>query len=137
MAPRESPAALTIALRLVSLAVAFVLTSAACRGGEPPPALPASVRADYAVFAQRCSKCHSLDRPLNRGVVDDESWEAYVARMRRQPSSGISPEDARKILRYLHYYSAEERRKKEDGGENGLALTPAPLQHQHPASSAR
>jgi hypothetical protein len=87
--------------------------------------LPESVRGDYAVFAQRCSKCHALSQPLNRGAIDDDSWAAYVARMRRQPSSGISLEDARRILRYLHYYSVEQR-KKEDARAQGVAPPPTP-----------
>jgi hypothetical protein len=77
-----------------------------------PTTLPQSVRADYEVFAQRCSKCHSLARPLNSGIVDDDYWAMYVARMRRQPSSGISLDDSRVILRFLHYYSLEQIRKK-------------------------
>ena len=59
----------------------------------------------------RCSKCHSLARPLNSGIIDDGYWKLYVARMRRQPGSGISLEDTDQILRFLHYYSMEEIRK--------------------------
>jgi hypothetical protein len=36
----------------------------------------------------------------------------YVAKMRRQPSSGISEQDTVVILRFLHVYSIEERRRK-------------------------
>jgi hypothetical protein len=72
----------------------------------------ADAREDYRVFAARCSKCHSLARPLNSGIDDDEYWKLYVARMRRQPASGISPEDAVAILRFLHLFSVEERRRK-------------------------
>jgi hypothetical protein len=77
-----------------------------------PSALPQDVRADYDVFAQRCSKCHSLSRPLNSGIVDDDYWALYVARMRRQPGSGISLDDSRVILSFLHYYSLDQIRKK-------------------------
>jgi len=72
----------------------------------------ADLRADYEVFAQRCSKCHSLARPLTSGIDDDEYWKRYVARMRRQPASGISPEDEVPILRFLHYFSDEQKKKK-------------------------
>jgi hypothetical protein len=85
--------------------------------GLDPSTMPAEVRADYAVFAQRCSKCHSLARPLNSGITDEGYWALYVARMRRQPASGISPEDAPRILRFLHYYSLEQLRKREPPGE--------------------
>jgi hypothetical protein len=74
--------------------------------------LPQGVRDDYAVFAQKCSKCHSLARPLTSGIDDDEYWKRYVERMRRQPASGISPQDEPPILRFLHYYSEEQRKKK-------------------------
>ncbi len=73
--------------------------------------LPEDVRADYDVFARRCSKCHSLARPLQSGITDDEQWVNYVRRMRRQPGSGISPEDETVILRFLKYYAAELRKQ--------------------------
>lgn len=76
--------------------------------GKVPPEL----RGDYAVFAQRCSKCHSLARPLTSGIDDDEYWKRYVERMRRQPGSGISPADEEPILRFLHYFSEEQKKKK-------------------------
>ena len=74
--------------------------------------IPTELRDDYGVFAQRCSKCHSLARPLTSGIDDDEYWKRYVERMRRQPASGISPEDEVPILRFLHYFSEEQKKKK-------------------------
>lgn len=74
--------------------------------------LPEGVRGDYELFAQRCSKCHSLARPLGSGIDDDEYWRRYVERMRRMPSSGISVEDVPPILRFLSYYSTDLRNKK-------------------------
>jgi len=88
--------------------------------------LPEVVRPDYQLFARRCSKCHSLARPLGSGITDDEVWIAYVNRMRRQPGSGISPQDAAPILRFLHYYSSEQRRLKREHEEaSGAAATPS------------
>jgi hypothetical protein len=83
--------------------------------------VPSDYRADYAVFAQRCSKCHSLSRPLNSGITGDAYWRIYVEKMRRQPSSGISEADTVPILRFLDWYTAEAERKeketeKADGG---------------------
>ena len=79
--------------------------------------LPAGVRADYEIFAQRCSKCHALGRALDSGITDDVFWKEYVARMRRQTASGISPADEPPILRFLHYYSLEQKRVRAgDGG---------------------
>ena len=37
----------------------------------------------------RCSRCHTLARPLNAHITDPQHWIRYVARMRRQPGSGI------------------------------------------------
>jgi len=73
--------------------------------GLDPGQMPAEVREDYALFAHRCSKCHSLARPLQSGITDDAYWVDYVERMRLQPSSGISRQDTTPILRFLHYLS--------------------------------
>ncbi len=92
-------------------ALGLALLVAGCRY-EPPRAegldpglMPEEVRGDYALFAYRCSKCHSLSRPLQAGITSDVYWAEYVERMRRQPSSGISHEDVPLILRFLHYLS--------------------------------
>jgi hypothetical protein len=106
--------------RLVAAAVGVCLALLACsaeRGEETELASRADTLADYRVFAARCSKCHSLARPLNSGIDDDEHWRMYVARMRRQPGSGISEEDTVPILRFLHLYSLEVRRKKATSAE--------------------
>lgn len=79
--------------------------------GMDASAVPAEERADYAVFAERCSKCHSLARPLNSGVTDDEYWRLYVAKMKRQPGSGITEADTVPILRFLHWYSVDQKRR--------------------------
>ena len=101
---------------LVAVTAAGLL--AACAGalgrgeGLDQEKLPTEVRPEYALFAQRCSKCHSLARPLQSGIDDDDFWRRYVARMRQQPGSGISEEDGTVILRFLHYYSVELKKKK-------------------------
>jgi len=91
--------------------------------------LPQQVREDYALFANRCSKCHSLARPLALASreVSDAFWERYVERMRRQPGSGISVDDEVPIRRFLHFYSRIER-ERQNGVEAdaGSSLTAAP-----------
>lgn len=108
------------------IATALFIVLAAAAGGiagcaSSPPReglevakLPAEIQADYAVFARRCSKCHPLARALNSGITEDSLWVDYVTRMRRQPGSGISREDTVPILRFLHYYSLDQRQKKHD-----------------------
>lgn len=87
---------------------------------------------DYALFANRCSKCHGLARPLNLASreISDEYWERYVDRMRRQPGSGISSADGIAIRRFLHVYSRlEKARQARDDSSAGSPLdagTPAP-----------
>lgn len=64
------------------------------------------LQGDYAVFARRCSRCHTLARPLNAQIRDPQHWVRYVTRMRRNPSSGINREDAARILNFLLFYTA-------------------------------
>ena len=113
-----------IVLAIASAGAAGCATSS--RDGLDVAQLPETVRPDYALFARRCSKCHSLARTLGSGITDDTVWIAYVDKMRRQPGSGISPQDAAPILRFLHYYSSEQRRiKREHDEANGGPATPA------------
>jgi hypothetical protein len=114
---------------LAAHAVAFAfacMAVVACSGetmgraeGLDATHIPVEARADYDLFARRCSKCHSLARALNSGIDDDAYWQKYVERMRRQPASGISHEDARVILRFLSSYSRDLRRSKAKSLESG------------------
>lgn len=128
---------------LVALAVAVSsLGTGGCatsqRDGLDAAQLPEAVRPDYALFARRCSKCHSLARPLGSGITDDAVWIAYVDKMRRQPGSGISPQDAGPILRFLHYYSSEQRRIKRERDEaSGGPANPALTDASTPPASAK
>jgi hypothetical protein len=67
--------------------------------------MPVDVQPDYQLFSHRCSKCHSLSRPLQSGITDQKMWESYVNRMRLQPGSGIAVTDVPPILRFLAYYT--------------------------------
>jgi hypothetical protein len=68
---------------------------------------PPDIQAAYRVFAVRCSRCHTLARPLNAHISDPQHWIRYVTRMRRQPGSGINSSNADIILRFLLYYHRE------------------------------
>jgi hypothetical protein len=63
----------------------------------------------YARFAQRCSKCHTLARPINSSLEPDQ-WVAYVNRMSRKPGSGISPKDVQVIQEFLIFDSEQRER---------------------------
>ena len=127
--------------RLVRMSIALstlgiTLAAANCRYEPPhvegldPSQMPPSVRADYTLFALRCSKCHTLSRPLQSGITDDGFWAEYVERMRRQPGSGITTQDTIPILRFLHYFSTGQLAKHDPvpfGEDRPLPSTP-PLQ---------
>jgi hypothetical protein len=108
--------------RALGLARSFLIVCAAssCQAfartdGLEPSRLPAERRAEYNLFADRCSRCHTLARPLNAGISREGEWRNYVRRMRRQPSSGIAPEDEEPLVRFLVWYSAN--RATAGGGE--------------------
>jgi hypothetical protein len=113
---------------LVVVALVWFAAVAGCSLGrttEPEVASSSpEVHADYEVFALRCSKCHSLARPLNSGIDDDDYWRMYVAKMRRMPGSGITEQDEIVILRFLHVFSMDERRRK--GKSKDLPEVPVP-----------
>jgi hypothetical protein len=104
--------------------IAFVATtSPACSARFVDEAtLPTELREPYALFRVRCSKCHTIARPLNAPVRDATHWELYVARMRRVPGSGINETDAREILRFLVYYTEVVRGNAEATGTEPLPL---------------
>jgi hypothetical protein len=66
----------------------------------------------YGLFSRRCSKCHTLARPINSSLPPDQ-WVAYVNRMSRKPGSGISPKDVLVIQEFLIFDS--ERRQRSAG----------------------
>ena len=50
---------------LIAAALLFVAASGCTHGeGLDRGKLPENIRADYDLFARKCSKCHSLARPL-------------------------------------------------------------------------
>ena len=112
---------MTVRIFVAIVAGLLVSSATGCtrREGLDPSTMPENVRGDYAVFARKCSKCHSLARPLSANISDDEQWVLYVNRMRRQPASGISPSDQEHILRFLRYYAADLRRiqAEKNGGK--------------------
>ncbi|MEK7765544.1 MAG: hypothetical protein AAB368_04840 [bacterium] len=72
----------------------------------PPPQ-----RANYALFADRCSRCHTLARPINSRISDRETWGRYVHRMRNRPTCNLTDADVRAIADFLAFHSAERVRR--------------------------
>ena len=63
-------------------------------------AYPAEQQAAYKVFTTKCSKCHTIARPMNTMMTRDE-WERYVKRMMHKPNSGISDAQGKQIFDFL------------------------------------
>lgn len=76
-------------------------------GGSPDTidvsGYPPEMQRRYAVFEQRCSRCHELERPIN-AQVGEGGWDAYVRKMARHPGAGISPEDQKEIAAFLEFH---------------------------------
>src|SRR5674476_1437205 len=79
---------------------------------------PAEIQKDYKLFSSKCSKCHTIARPLNTMMSRDE-WERYVKRMMHKPNSGISDSQGKDIFAFLMHDQAERKDK------NPTAFLPA------------
>ena len=54
------------------------------------------------MFVDKCSKCHTIARPINTQMRTIE-WERYVKRMMHKPNSGISDSQGKAIFEFLVY----------------------------------
>ena len=59
---------------------------------------------NYKLFEQKCSRCHTLARPINSEFTG-EAWRKYVYKMMRKPGSGLTPKTAEPIIQFLIYDS--------------------------------
>lgn len=64
---------------------------------------PAEQKAAYGTFAKKCSKCHTLARPINSDFVLPSQWQRYIKRMMYKPNSGIDEKDGKAIYGFLVY----------------------------------
>ena len=72
---------------------------------------PVEMQQHYKLFESKCSRCHTLARPINSKLVGEE-WRKYVHKMMQKPGSGLIPKTANKIVAFLIYDS--QVRKKQD-----------------------
>jgi hypothetical protein len=63
---------------------------------------PGPVQMAYRLFSKKCSKCHTIARPINTTMKWDD-WERYVKRMLHKPNSGISDNQGKEIFEFLVY----------------------------------
>ena len=73
-------------------------------------AYPAAQQAAYKVFSTKCSKCHTIARPINTMMKRDE-WERYVKRMMHKPNSGISDSQGKQIFEFVVFDQTERKDK--------------------------
>ena len=73
-------------------------------------AYPAAQQAAYKVFSTKCSKCHTIARPINTMMKRDE-WERYVKRMMHKPNSGISDSQGKQIFEFVVFDETERKDK--------------------------
>lgn len=71
---------------------------------------PAEQQKAYKLFSEKCSKCHTIARPINTTMARSE-WERYVKRMMHKPNSGISDNQGKTIFEFLAY-DQETRKDK-------------------------
>ena len=71
---------------------------------------PAEQQKNYKLFNEKCSKCHTIARPINTTMTKDE-WARYVKRMMHKPNSGISDSQGKAIFEFLAY-DQETRKDK-------------------------
>ena len=70
---------------------------------------PPEMQENYKLFEQKCSRCHTLARPINSEFVG-EAWRKYVYKMMRKPGAGLTPKAVEPIIKFLIYDS--QTRKK-------------------------
>jgi len=68
---------------------------------------PEDQQAYYKIFAQKCSKCHTLARPINTDMKVS-AWKRYVKKMMNKPDSGISPASGKKIYKFLKFWQKKK-----------------------------
>ncbi|MGH7680953.1 MAG: hypothetical protein ACRENN_03095 [Candidatus Eiseniibacteriota bacterium] len=83
---------------------------------------PEDQRAAYKSFTKKCSKCHTIARPINSEFVLPGEWERYIKRMMFKPNSELSDADGKKIYRFLVYDASV---RKPDKLKKALAGLPA------------
>jgi mono/diheme cytochrome c family protein len=112
---------------------------------------PQAQRDGYKVFAETCSKCHTLARPLNSPLTSEQDWRRYMRRMhgktKSAPGTSFTPVQAGAILDFLVYdakvrkldgkaaFAAQTKRLKDEFRE--AKAESARLQSERDAKAAR
>lgn len=71
---------------------------------------PPAMQKAYKLFTTKCSKCHTIARPINT-MMTREEWERYVKRMMHKPNSGISDTQGKEIFEFVMYDQTNRKDK--------------------------
>jgi len=71
---------------------------------------PDGIKENYEVFAEKCTQCHKLSRPINSDYALPDEWSRYVKRMMNKPGSGIGKSEGKKIYEFLTYDSSVRKK---------------------------
>ena len=82
---------------------------------------PSDMKTKYKVFADKCSKCHTIARPINCEFALEDEWERYIKRMMNKAGTLISADDGKQIFEFLVYDSKTRKKalydkKQKEGG---------------------
>ena len=81
---------------------------------------PADQQKNYKLFTDKCSKCHTIARPINTSMSKAE-WERYVKRMMHKPNSGIGDSQGKAIYEFLAYDQENRKDKNPSGFSKALS----------------
>jgi hypothetical protein len=87
---------------------------------------PAEHQRNYKVFAEKCSRCHDLSRPLTVKYTD-AGWRDLVTRMARKPGAGISRREQQQITAFLIFHAGQKRGTAPVAASGGAPAAPAAL----------
>lgn len=99
--------------RLKRFSAVLLSLAALTSCGAPPNRIdvstyPPDMQRRYALFEQRCTRCHEMERPINVNVSTG-GWPAYVRRMSKHPAAGISIAEQREISAFLEFHAGKRR----------------------------
>jgi hypothetical protein len=122
------PSVLILGLAGVSLILVAQTSSVVLPQDKGPDkidvsAYPAEMQKAYKVFAGKCSKCHTIARPINTMMSRDE-WERYVKRMMRKAGTLISADEGKQIFEFVTYDSKIRKKALYDKKMAGQPKTP-------------
>jgi len=84
---------------------------------------PADQQKNYALFMERCVRCHTAARAINSPLIEAEDWQYFVGLMHkkvlgRKKGEIWTPEEGRLIIDFLSYDSQVRKVEHQEQFEN-------------------